>query len=250
MTATSQQAQGTGLMGRVAANRRHIELADDPDARMTLSPALYGLTSAIVPSLRTHAKGTFLDAGCGSQPFRAVVEGQVEHYLAYDIEARVDAVDFLGDVEDMHAVGDRSIDVVLCSEVLEHVPHPHVAMREFARIVRPGGVLVVTVPFLARLHEEPHDYFRYTRHGLRLLFEEAGFDLEEVLETGSVFSFIGHQLSLALLGLTWHRPGLRRVARVLNRTFIVRPAVALDRVTRFGRLLPLGYVVLGKRRLG
>jgi SAM-dependent methyltransferase len=251
MTAATPERAPTRLMGRVAANRRRIdvELAGDPEGRMTVSPALYGLTNAVVPALRTHAKGTFLDAGCGSQPFRVVVEGQVERYLSFDIEARVEGVDYLGDVEDMHVVADRSIDALLSSEVLEHVPHPHVALREFARVVRPGGVLVVTVPFLARLHEEPHDYFRYTRHGLRRLLDDAGFDLEEIVETGSVFSFVGHQLSLGLLGLTWHQPLLRRVATAFNRWFVVRPAVALDRVTRFGRLLPLGYVVIGKRRL-
>lgn len=252
MSATTASPGRSGLMGRIAENRRRIdvELADDPEARMTLSPALHGLTTAVTPALRTHAKGTVLDAGCGSQPFRPVVEEQVERYVSYDIEARVESVDFIGDVEDMRAVADRTADVILCSEVLEHVPHPHVALAEFARIVRPGGVLVVTVPFLARLHEEPHDYFRYTRHGLRRLFDDAGFDLEEIVETGSVFSFVGHQVSLALLGLTWHRPRLRRLAVALNRWLVVRPAVALDRISRFGRMLPLGYVVVGKRRLG
>jgi SAM-dependent methyltransferase len=236
---------------RIAENRRSIdvELADDHDARMGLSPALHGLTSAVVPALRAHAKGVFLDAGCGTQPFRSLVEPQVGRYISYDIEARAAKVDLLGDVEHMHAVADRSIDVALCSEVLEHVPHPHVAMAEFARTIRPGGVIVLTVPFLARLHEEPHDYFRYTRHGLRRLLDDAGFDVEELVETGSLFSFVGHQVSLGLLGVAWHRRRLRRIATALNRILVVRPCVALDRVTRAGRLLPLGYVVVGKRRV-
>ena len=114
--------------------------------------ALDGLIGALVPVLQTHAKGVFLDAGCGTQPFRGVVEGQVERYLSYDIETRSVPLDFLGDLEDMRAVDDASIDVALCTEVLEHVPHPQVAMAELARTIRPGGVLVLTVPFLARLH--------------------------------------------------------------------------------------------------
>jgi SAM-dependent methyltransferase len=237
---------------RVAENRRRIdvELADDPEARMALSPALYGLTGALVPVLRAQANGVFLDAGCGTQPFRSLVERQVERYLSYDIEARSGPIDFIGDLEDMHAVGERSIDVALCSEVLEHVPHPQVALRELARTIRPGGVLVLTVPFLARLHEEPHDYFRYTRHGLRRLYEDAGFDVDDIVETGSLFSFLGHQVAIGLLGMTWHRRHLRRVAIALNRVLVVLPCVTLDRALRLGRLLPLGYVAVGKRRIG
>jgi SAM-dependent methyltransferase len=239
----------SALAARIAENRRliDVELADDHGRRMASSPALHGLTNALLPVLRAHAKGVFLDAGCGTQPFRSAVEAQVERYVAYDIEARTGQVDAIGDIEAMHAIGDDSIDVALCSEVLEHVPHPHVAMRELARTIRPGGVLALTVPFLARLHEEPHDYFRYTRHGIRQLLDDAGFELDEIVETGSLFSFVGHQVSLGLLGLTWHRRWLRRIAVALNRALVVRPAVALDRITRMGRLLPLGYVAVGRR---
>jgi SAM-dependent methyltransferase len=236
---------------RIAENRRRIDvdLARDPDARKALSPALYGLTDAVAPALRMYAKGAFLDVGCGTQPFRTLIELQVERYLTYDIESRAGEIDFIGDVEDMHAVADQSIDSMLCSEVLEHVPHPHVAIREFARILRPGGALVLSVPFLARLHEEPHDYFRYTRHGLRQLLNDGGFEIDEITETGSLFSFLGHQVSVGVLGLTWHMPRARRLAVAANRALVVRPAVALDRAAGLGRLLPLGYVVVASRRI-
>lgn len=241
--------EGGGLRARIAANRRAIdvELAGDPEARKRLSPALFGLTDALLPRLVARATGTFLDAGAGTQPFRAAVEERVDRYVAYDIEARRDDVDLLGSVEDMAAVADASVDTLLCSEVLEHVPHPSVALAEFARIVTPGGALVLSVPFLARLHEEPYDFYRYTRHGLQTLLDEAGFEVDEIVETGSLCCFVGHQVSVALLGLTWHRPLVRRLAVALNRTLVVRPAVALDRATRTARLLPLGYVVVATR---
>jgi SAM-dependent methyltransferase len=239
-----------GWRARVSDNRRRIdvELAGDPAARKRISPVLFGLTEALVPRLETHARGRFLDAGCGTQPFRSVVEPHVDHYLTFDIEARVDDVDYLGSVEDMSAIPDGSIDSMLCSEVLEHVAHPRRAAHEFARILAPGGTLVLSVPFLARLHEEPHDYFRYTRHGMRALLEEAAFDVDEIVETGSLFSFLGHQVSVALLGLTWHRRSLRRIAVTLNDLLVVRPAALLDRLLGGARLLPLGYVVVATRR--
>jgi SAM-dependent methyltransferase len=234
----------------VTANRQAIDvaLAQDVEGRKRLSPALLGLTEAVVPALRARATGRFLDAGCGTQPFRAVVEGQVTRYLALDVEARTDGVDYIADLEDMSVVPDSSVDTVLCSEVLEHVPHPDRAIGEIARVLKPGGSLVITVPFMARLHEEPHDYFRYTRHGLRRLLLDADLDLDDISETGSLFSFLGHQVSVVLLGLTWHRPRLRRVVVAVNAVTVVRPSVALDRITRMARLLPLGYVAVATRQ--
>ena len=108
---------------------------------------------------------------------------------------------------------------------------------------------MLTVPFLARLHEEPHDYFRYTRHGLRQLLNDGGFEIDAITETGSLFSFLGHQVSVGVLGVTWHMSGVRRLAVAANRALVVRPAVALDRATGLGRLLPLGYVVVASRRI-
>ena len=239
-----------GWRARVAENRRRIdvELACDPEARKMLSPALLCLTDALTPRLRSRARGRFLDAGCGTQPFRSLVEDKVEQYLGYDIEDRSVRLDFVGSIEDMGAVPSASVDTLLCSEVLEHVPHPQRAIAEFARVIKPSGALVLTVPFLARLHEEPHDYFRYTRHGVRTLLEESGFSVDEIVETGSLFSFIGHQLSVVVLGLTWHRPRLRRMAIACNRALVVRPSVAADHATGMGRLLPLGYIAVATRR--
>lgn len=251
MTTTIDQTSPTGgLRGRIAENRRRIdvELAGDVRARMTMTPVLSGLTDRLAPRLTARATGRFLDAGAGTQPFRALVEPLVDSYVAYDIEARASDVDFLGSVEDMSAVADDSVDTLLCSEVLEHVAHPAAAIAEFARIVKPGGTVLLTVPFLARLHEEPYDFYRYTRHGLQVLLDDGGFDVDEIVETGSLFSFLGHQVSVAVLGLTWHVRGLRRVAVALNRALVVRPSVALDRLTGMSRLLPLGYVVVATRR--
>jgi SAM-dependent methyltransferase len=250
MTATTRLAgSSTGWRARVAANRRAIDadVAGDVEGRKRLSPTLFGLTEVVVPALRARAKGDLLDAGCGTQPFRALLEQQVDRYVALDIEARSVDVDHIASVEDMAVVPTASFDTVLCSEVLEHVPHPAMAAAELARVLKSGGSLIVTVPFMARLHEEPHDYYRYTRHGLRQLLVEAGFEVDDIVETGSLFSFIGHQVSVVILGLTWHRPVLRRLARAINDLAVVRPAVLLDRVTRMSRLLPLGYVVTATR---
>ncbi len=73
---------------------------------------------------------------------------------------------------------DCSFDAVLCNQVLEHVFNPHEFVAEMHRVLKPGGRLVLTVPFVWDEHEQPFDYARYSSFGLRALFEEKGFVIE------------------------------------------------------------------------
>lgn len=85
--------------------------------------------------------------------------------------------DILANIESMVSVQDESIDAIFCIEVLEHVKHPELAAAELCRVLRPGGLFVASTPFLLGIHDAPNDFYRYTRHGLRLIFA----DLEEVV---------------------------------------------------------------------
>jgi SAM-dependent methyltransferase len=68
------------------------------------------------------------------------------------------------------------------------VPHPHIVLREFARIIKPGGKVLLTVPQWNEFHEVPHDYFRYTRFGLETLFTDNGFTITAMEPRGKYFS--------------------------------------------------------------
>jgi SAM-dependent methyltransferase len=80
-------------------------------------------------------------------------------------------------VADIHAmpVKNSSIDCVFCTGVFEHIKHPDVALKEFRRILRPGGIVHLEVPFMQPFHADPADYYRWTLDGLRLFCMEAGF---------------------------------------------------------------------------
>lgn len=75
--------------------------------------------------------------------------------------------------------GDATVDGVILKDVLEHVDGPHAALRECARIARPGAIMVVWMPFMYPVHDAPHDYQRYTHFGLEAYLEEAGFRIRE-----------------------------------------------------------------------
>jgi SAM-dependent methyltransferase len=76
-------------------------------------------------------------------------------------------------------------DVVFCEQVLEHVRHPTRAARNLWRLLRPGGLAIVSVPFMIRIHREPEDYWRFSPAGLEALLEDAGFQVEQVRSWGN-----------------------------------------------------------------
>lgn len=94
--------------------------------------------------------------------------------------------DILASVESLASFADASVDGVFCLEVLEHVQHPHQAVAEIFRILRPGGLVVGSTPFLLGIHDSPADYFRFTRHGLIMLFGQ--FREETLRERNGYFS--------------------------------------------------------------
>jgi SAM-dependent methyltransferase len=182
-------------------------------------------------------------------PFRGVLaELGVEHH-SMDVEQRASGVHFVADLQDMALVPEGHFDTVLCSEVSEHVPHPERALAEIARVLHPGGKVLVTVPYLSRLHEEPHDYYRHTSHGLQFLLEGAGFRVLEIAPTDSVFSFLGHQVSTAVVVGLWHVPLLRQVAFWMNAVGCSLPCYWADRVLGIGRKLPRGCVAVAEKRV-
>ena len=101
-------------------------------------------------------------------------------------------------------------DSIFCAQVLHHLPEPELALREIARMLKPGGKAILSVPHLVWLHNEPHDYWRFTGHGLRHLVEKAGLRLVSVEPVGGLICFLAYAPSTAALALLWPvRPAFR-----------------------------------------
>jgi SAM-dependent methyltransferase len=75
---------------------------------------------------------------------------------------------------------DGSFDSALCTSVLEHLEEPELALRECHRILRSGGMAIYSIPFIWHLHEEPRDFYRFSKYGLKYMFEKAGFEIAEI----------------------------------------------------------------------
>jgi SAM-dependent methyltransferase len=190
-----------------------------------------------------------LDAGAGDAPYRELF-GHTEHVTS-DWQASPHAGARQADVIaslDRLPVEDEAFDHVLCTQVLEHVPNPPAVLDELARVLAPGGRLWLTAPFVGELHEEPHDYFRYTSHGLRRLVEAAGMDVLEVEPLTGYFTTLAHtarNCGLATGVTADARLRRRALAALFRAVAAVLPRLdALD--TR--RALPLGWGLVAQRR--
>jgi len=142
-----------------------------------------------------------LDAGSGSAPFRRFFEHV--HYETADHLKNPYAYfppTYICDLSSI-PVDDGSYDMVICTQVLEHVPDPVAVLKELARILKDNGVLMLSAPLFFEEHEGPYDFFRYTRWGFLRLAVEAGLEVKEIKWVEGYHATLAHQLSIAAQSL-------------------------------------------------
>jgi SAM-dependent methyltransferase len=163
-----------------------------------------------------HASGRLLDIGCGNKPYEKMFAGRIDEYVGCDVvqssDRRVDVICPATKVP----LEDASFNTVLCTQVLEHVADPRALLRETFRLLKSGGNLILSAPMYWPLHEEPHDFFRFTGHGLRYLLEEAGFCVKRVACNGGKWALCGQVLLHSIENSRLAHP---LVIRAINKMF-------------------------------
>jgi SAM-dependent methyltransferase len=189
-----------------------------------------------VAKLAPALTGELIDVGCGLQPYRNYF-AHLKRRVACDFDSKRGDVDFACPA---HAipVAAESFDSVLCTEVLEHVPDPLAVWREFHRILRPGGRVLLATPMYWPPHELPYDFYRYPEHGLRFLATTAGFDVLEMLPRGGRWAMLG-QVGIHVMSRQFR---FRCFRRAWNRFF-----VWLDRKRNTPDIC-LGWTILAEKR--
>ncbi len=189
-----------------------------------------------VALLARELRGELLDVGCGRQPYAGYFT-HVTRQRGCDFDAARGDVAFACPA-DRIPLPEASLDSILCTEVLEHVPDPRAVWREFARVLKPGGKVLLTTPMYWPSHEEPYDFFRHTGFGLRHMTDEAGFDLVKLYPRGGVWAFLAQAIQHSIpqyLRFRWQR-------RLVNGMLL-----ALDR-WRCNPKITIGWTILAVRR--
>lgn len=224
-----------------------------------------------VADLAPSARGWMLDIGVGERPYADVFAPHVERYVGVEYPAAcnnlvpgiVDLIEaehgFIDVWCDGHALpfAEESFDTLLSTEVLEHIPDPGRMLGEMYRTLKPGGRLLVTVPFTAPQHALPHDFYRYTPQGIRALLEQVGFAVDEVRPRGnfaiSTGTLVGQWLMRTFGARRWRHDGSISMSRW--RAPLVAPLVAaaqlffrgMGAITKDDQLTCMGYAVVAHR---
>jgi ubiquinone/menaquinone biosynthesis C-methylase UbiE len=197
--------------------------------------------------ITSHASGgRTLDLGAQNGPYAA----QFPRRVALDLHPAAN-IHLRGDAHALPFV-DGAFDVVLCTEVLEHLTEPQRAIDEMFRVLKPGGELLLTTRFLFPIHDAPCDYFRFTKYGLRHLlrrFEDV--QIEEETDSVGALAVLVQRLGMQAqtLGTTTLRAGWLVAARIVRRfSFLITKEYGDSRrLTPENGIMTSGYHVACRR---
>ena len=157
----------------------------------------------VINSYKSYLHGHLVDLGCGNVPYYEWYKDQVDKITCIDWEQSLNEskyVDMFADFNQGISLEDDSVDCIFSTSVLEHICEPLILLKEIRRILKQDGYLILSVPFLYHLHEEPFDYYRYTPHGLKYLAKKAGLEVVTLEHYGSGFGVLVDVISKIVQG--------------------------------------------------
>ena len=201
-----------------------------------------------------YAKGALLDVGCGDKPHEHIFRPHIDSYLGVEYDATFAATNASTHVKKADVLydglhlpfEDKSFDTVLSVQVLEHTPYAFELFAEMARVLRDKGRLIITVPFNGRLHEEPHDYLRFTPHMMRELCRRNGLTVKEIRTRGGYWSVVGHKVN-SYLGFRVLRVGA--LAQTMGKLSQEAPVAAKPRLWTLPVVGPAMLAIAASARL-
>ena len=158
-------------------------------------PLLYAEVVAVIESIANErGAGRVLDVGCGSQPFRSDLESRGYEYVSTDAQNPLGLVDYVAEIDrDLPPalLARGPFELILCTEVLEHVADWQSAFANLSALLTPHGHLIITCPFFYVVHEAPYDFWRPTLFALRAFATRAGLQDVETKAVGTSWDVLG-----------------------------------------------------------
>lgn len=157
-------------------------------------------------SIPQYAKGAVLDIGCGNKPYEEMFAGKINSYTGCDVvQSDKNKVDVICPATDLKFPNEK-FDTVFTTQVIEHVDDPAKMLGEANRVLNMGGHLILSAPFCWELHEEPYDFYRYSKYGLKAMLEKAGFEVLDIKPNGGKWAAVVQlQINIIYSGFTSKR---------------------------------------------
>jgi SAM-dependent methyltransferase len=141
------------------------------------------------------ADALVLDAGAGDAPYKHLLTHTRYESADFEMVDKPYAKStYVCDLKSI-PVEDGRYEYIFFNQVMEHLPQPHLVLKELFRVLKPGGKLIYTAPLFYEEHEQPYDFYRYTQFGIKFLFNDAGFSFERLDWMDGYYATIGYQLN-------------------------------------------------------
>jgi SAM-dependent methyltransferase len=206
-----------------------------------------GICTAII-SNSDFLKGRLLDFGCGSKPYRSLIAA--DEYIGLDIEQtghshKNEHIDVYYDGKNI-PFSDNQFDVVFSSEVFEHIFNLDEILMEIHRVIKVGGYLVITLPFVWDEHEIPYDFARYTSYGISHLLERLGFRIVKLTKTGNYVEVL-FQMLAAYINQSILPVKVRKILAPIFVAPIILVGIALSKILPNNSNLYLNNVIVAQK---
>jgi len=206
----------------------------------------------LLAALKQYAGGRLLDIGCGNKPYYPIVSPLISEYVGCDIiQSSDERVDILCPANQI-PLPDQTFDTVISTQTIEHVEDHQGLLDEAYRLLKPQGYLIISGPMYWPLHEEPYDFFRFTKHGLNYLLTKSGFEVIAIHSNGGKWTVAGQAFLHAYVTDVRKFKSVR--GRIFRRLFKMFGGVgAINRLfLRLDKKYPdhtntMNYVVVGRK---
>ncbi len=177
------------MTSRALNVNRIAEVSNDLDNPEFLVYHFY--QSDLAACINQYATGNLLDIGCGNKPYANLILPKVKAYKGCDIvQSSSNCVDLICEATNI-PLPNQSFDTIFSTQTIEHVEDHQQLVNEAYRLLKQDGYFILSGPMYWPLHEEPYDFFRFTKHGFAYILKKAGFEVIEIKSNGGKWALCG-----------------------------------------------------------
>lgn len=193
-----------------------------------------------------HMGGIVLEIGAGGNYLKSEFKSLYNVWISLDYDLRLDSIDLRGDGQQL-PLKNGIFDTIISIDVLEHVPNPEKFVSEMFRVIKPGGIVILSTPFFFYLHDAPFDFFRFSKFGLTTIFQRIGFEVIEVEPTAGVISIIGILISIFITKVFMFSTRLLKIMLAINQLIQIKLLLPIDKKLDKNNRFAQGHFIVAKK---